>query len=129
DLFAKPDQEIEALKVIGSLTVAEWQTMNDLEPWRWQRGVVVVRQSIHRQRQRRRVLRESAGIASPNRSRELIEHDDEPEPALGIGGPMVEISCGSFSSKFRKAGVNFAVRAAAHSPEPVISMGLRVYLK
>ena len=37
DLYAKPDEEIEALKVIGSLAMAEWQTMNDLEPWRWQR--------------------------------------------------------------------------------------------
>ena len=64
----------------------------------------------------------------PDRARELIEHDDEREPAFGIGGPVAEISCGSFGSELRKAGLNFAVRAATHSPEPVISMDLRVYL-
>lgn len=128
DFFAKPDEEIEALKVIGSLAMAEWQTMHDLEPWRWQRGVVAVRQSLDRQRQRRRVLRECPGASPPDRARELIEHDDEREPAFGIGGPVAEISCGSLSREFRKAGLNFAVRAATHSPEPVISMDLRVYL-
>src|SRR5690625_5076200 len=110
-------------------TVVVWLTMYDLSTLDWLANIVAIRSSVHRQRQRRRVLRESTGIASPDRSRELIEHDDEREPAFGIAGPMVEISCDSFSSEFRKAGVNFAVRAAAHSPEPVITMGLRAYLK
>ncbi len=34
DLLAKSDEKVQALEMVWPFAVAEWQTMNDLEPWR-----------------------------------------------------------------------------------------------
>ena len=94
DVLAEPDEKIQTLQVILALAVAQRQAEDDLEPRAGESGVVAVCQALHDQRQRGAILREGSGLAPPERTRKLVEHDDERQPAFGIAGPVIEIALG-----------------------------------
>jgi len=67
-LFAKPDEQIDALKVIRAFAMAKGLTVDDPVPGRAERCIVAVGEPLHRQRQCGRVLRESPRRAAPQRA-------------------------------------------------------------
>lgn len=120
NLLADADEPLDALKMIGSLTMPKRKRIRDLEPRRLERFKVSALKSIEAEPERLRILSESSRAPSIDGARELIEEDDERETALGYPRPSVELAASRALRLLFEAREYPLIGATSHPPEPMV---------
>src|SRR5581483_10819454 len=111
ELLGERDGALDVSQVLG---VTEGQHEEGLLPRRRERGVVAGVDAFERERDRVRVLRVGARGPAVDRTRELIEDEDEGEPRSRLAGPRIELA---------------ALRALEERPEPLDDRCIRAAAK
>lgn len=120
DLLADADEPLDALKMIGSLTMPKRKRKRDFEPRRLERFKVSALKSIEAERERLRILSESVRAPSIDSARELIEEDDERETALGYLLPGIKLAASRALRLLFEAREDLLIGATSHPPEPMV---------
>src|SRR5262245_8747541 len=89
ELLDQLNPQFLAREVLG---MAKGQTEEDLLPWALERRCVAVLDTVPRQNQCLRIIRVGAGTAPMDRSRELVQHDDERQTGSRAASPLIQLA-------------------------------------
>jgi len=113
ELLHQPHAQFLAREIFG---MAKRQTEEDLLPWVFESRCVTNLDTFPRERERLRIISVRAGTAPMDRSRELVEYDDERQTGSRAASPCVQLAALSPLKECRELVDDLGIRASSKPP-------------